>query len=105
MADQTPAPKPSSDPRFVYRDIGPSSLSVGQWDKIGASVFDGTAGPLGLIKALVMATFASLYVGVRAKLISMQQELEKQKYEQGQAAGNQSSVDGDDLGSQRRKLQ
>jgi hypothetical protein len=92
----------STDPRYEYENIGPSSISVAMLDKIASAVFDPTTGVLGLVKALVMASFATAYVIVREKLIAQQAEYKKQQYEREQAGKNQGELDKDPLSGEKK---
>lgn len=88
MAESSTSQSPSgADPRFQYSDITPPAISVAMWDKIAASVFDpSSSGPLALVKACVLAAFATMYVVVRERLASAEQLVAKQRYEQSQGA-------------------
>lgn len=103
MTDPIQTPIVQQDPRYVYEDIGPTSISVARLDQLMTFVMDAPQGTFGAIISGVKILVVTAYMVARERLIAQSQEYSKQQYERKKAADNQSVIDHDTQGNQPRK--
>lgn len=96
---------PEVDPRFKHKDIRPPSIPLEKLDSWMTSLMDPEATKMGWLAMIYMGLKVLLVLGyliARKFLIDQQLEYEKQKYEQERSRDNQSDLDRETSGVDRK---
>lgn len=98
-------PPPAGDPRFIYREIRPPSISIEQLNSWMASLMDSEATKMGVWAMLFLGLKIALVLGYLLAwhfLVKAQLEYDKQKYERERSQDSRTDLAKDPLSGERK---